>query len=321
MRAGLDDDLDHRGVQRVGGVDRRGAALHVVHAGALIDDDQRPLELAHVLGVDPEIGLQRDLHLHALGHVDETAAGPDRRVQRGELVVAHRDHGGEVLAEQLRLLAQRRVGVQEQDALLLQVLTDLVIHDLGLILSRDAADQALLLGFGDAQPVVGALNVGRQLVPAGRLLLGRPDEVLDVLEIDARQIRTPRGHGLAPEQLQALQPQVQHPLRLVLQCRDVTDDVFRQAAARGLAGHVRIGPAELVTLKPFEFWVRGRRHAEMPPDSVVVSSAVPIVVLRVCTSDGAVTCVVHIPSPCAIVARCCTGVPSRRPKASVSTSA
>jgi len=27
-----------------------------VHAGTLVDDDQGPLELAHVLGVDPEVG-------------------------------------------------------------------------------------------------------------------------------------------------------------------------------------------------------------------------------------------------------------------------
>ena len=76
----LHDDFDDRAVQRVGRVDRRGAALDVVHVRALVDDDQRPLELAHVLGVDPEVGLQRDLDLHALGHVDERPAGPHRAV-------------------------------------------------------------------------------------------------------------------------------------------------------------------------------------------------------------------------------------------------
>src|SRR5438034_1079015 len=55
-RARLDDDLDHRRVERVGRVDRRRADLDVVHVGTLVDDDQRPFELAHVLGVDPEIG-------------------------------------------------------------------------------------------------------------------------------------------------------------------------------------------------------------------------------------------------------------------------
>ena len=104
----LHDDLDDRGVQRVAAVDRRGAALDVVHRRALVGDDQRPLELAHVLGVDAEVGLQRDVDLHALGHVDERAAGPDRGVERGELVVADRDDRAEVLLEELLVLAQAR---------------------------------------------------------------------------------------------------------------------------------------------------------------------------------------------------------------------
>ena len=66
---------------------------------ALVGDDEGPLELAHVLGVDPEVGLKRNVDLHALGHVDERPTRPDRRVERGELVVASRDDGREVLLE------------------------------------------------------------------------------------------------------------------------------------------------------------------------------------------------------------------------------
>ena len=202
-------------VQRVGGVDRRGAALDVVHVGVLVDDDQRPLELAHVLGVDPEVGLQRDVDVHALRHVDERAARPHRGVERGELVVADRDDGAEVLLEELRLLAQRGVGVEEQDALLLEVLADRVVDDLGLVLGRDAGDEALLLRLGDAELVVGVLDVLGEVVPGRGLLLAGADEVLDVLEVDARQVRAPGRHRLAVEELEALQAQVEHPLRLV----------------------------------------------------------------------------------------------------------
>src|SRR3954451_20226426 len=211
----LDDDLDDGRVQRVAGVDRGGAALDVVHVGTFVDDDQGPLELTHVLGVDPEVGLQRDLHVHALRPVDERPARPDAGVQRGELVVAHRDDRPEVLPEQLLVLAQRGVGVEEEDALLLEVLADLVVDDLGLVLRRDTGDQPLLLGLGDAELVVGVLDVGRQLVPGGCLLLRGPHEVLDVVEVDARQVRAPRRHRLLAEQPQALQAQRQHPLRLV----------------------------------------------------------------------------------------------------------
>src|SRR5207247_4413177 len=66
-------------------------------------------------------------------------------------------------------------------------------------------DEPLLFRLRDAQLVVGVLDVSGQLVPGRRLLLGRADEVLDVIEIDARQVRAPVGQRLAPEQLEALQ--------------------------------------------------------------------------------------------------------------------
>src|SRR5205085_6623186 len=106
-----------------------------------------------------------------------------------------------------------------------------------------------------------------------------------------------------------------HPFRLVLLGRDVPHDLLGQAAAGGFAGRVGVGPAELVSIQTLELGVRGRRHAPVPPGLLVV-----VVVVRMWTSAGAVTCVVQIPSPCAIVARRCTGVPSSLANASVSAS-
>ena len=111
----------------------------------------------------------------------------------GELVVADRDHRAEVLLEDVLVLAQAGVGVDEDDALLLEVLTDLVVDDLGLVLRGDAGDQALLLRLGDAEPVVGVLDVLGEVLPRGRLLLGGPHEVLDVLEVDPARGRRPRS--------------------------------------------------------------------------------------------------------------------------------
>ena len=84
-RAGLGDELDDRGVQRVGGVHRRRAPFDVVHRRALVGDDQRALELAGVLRVDAEVRLQRHLHVHARRHVDERAA----RLHTAELSAAN----------------------------------------------------------------------------------------------------------------------------------------------------------------------------------------------------------------------------------------
>ena len=84
------DQLDHRGVQLVLVAHRGGAALEVAHVGALLGDDQRALELAGVRGVDAEVGGQLHRAAHALGDVAERAVGEDRRVERGEEVVACR---------------------------------------------------------------------------------------------------------------------------------------------------------------------------------------------------------------------------------------
>ncbi len=58
---------------------------------ALVGDDQRALELAHVLGIYPEIGLERHLDLDAGRDVDKRATGPYGGVESGELVVVGRD--------------------------------------------------------------------------------------------------------------------------------------------------------------------------------------------------------------------------------------
>ena len=242
----LHDDLDDGRVQRVALVDRRRAALDVVDVRALVGDDQRPLELAHVLGVDAEVRLQRDVDVHARRHVDERSARPHRGVQRGELVVAGRDDRAEVLLEELGVLAQRRVGVHEDDTLSFELLVDLVVDDLGLVLRGDAGDQALTLGLGDAQALVRVADLFGKLFPRAGLLLGRAHEVLDVVEVDLAEVGAPGRHRLALEQLQALQAQLEHPLGFVLEGRDPAHDGLAQPALCGGSGGVFVVPAELV---------------------------------------------------------------------------
>ena len=101
-----------------------------MNTAALVGDDQRALELAHVLGVDAEVGLQGDVNLDARWHVDERAARPDGGVQRGVAVVAGWHDRAEVLAHQVLVLGQTLVHAEEDDALLLQVFADVVVHDL-----------------------------------------------------------------------------------------------------------------------------------------------------------------------------------------------
>ena len=165
----------------------------------------------------------------------------------------------EVLAEELRVLAQRRVAVAEDHALVLEVLLDRVVDDLALVLRRDAGEE-LPLRLGDAEPVEGVLDVLGDVVPVAPLLIRRADEVEDVLEVDLGEVAAPVRHGLALEDLERAQPELEHPLRLVLQEGDLPHDV-RVEAPLGLEHVVRrVVPAKLVLAHPLDLRWGGRGH-------------------------------------------------------------
>src|SRR5438309_9900969 len=174
VRARLRDQLDHRRVQRVRRIGGRGAAFDVVHPRALVGDDQGPLELPHILRVDAEVGLQRHLDVCVLGHINEAAAGPDRGVERGELVVCGGYYRAEVLPDQVRVLPQAGVHVEEDDALLFEVLANGVVDDFGLVLRRDACEKFPFC-LRDAEFVERLLDIRWYVVPVllGAVSVGR----------------------------------------------------------------------------------------------------------------------------------------------------
>ncbi len=191
----LDDDLDHGRVQALRRVHGGRAALDVMDLRPLLDDDQRALELAHVLGVDPEIGLQRHINLDPGRNVHERAAAPDRRVQGRELVVLDRDDRREILLDQIGVFAHRGVGVDEDHALLLQVFTEAVIDHFRFVLGAHAG-QELAFGFRNAQLIERILDLGRHVVPGLSLAVGRLHVIVNIIEIEFRQVAPPDGRGL-----------------------------------------------------------------------------------------------------------------------------
>src|SRR5205823_9718810 len=98
------DQLDDRAMQRGGVEFRGGAALHVGKLGAFVCNDEGALELPEVLGVDPEIGLERMFHFHSRRHVDEGAATKHGAIERAEFVVAGWDYFPEPFPENFRML-------------------------------------------------------------------------------------------------------------------------------------------------------------------------------------------------------------------------
>ena len=144
------------------------------------------------------------------------------------------------------MLAQPGVHVEKQDALLLEVLLELVVHDLTLVLGAHTREE-LPLGLGNPEPIPGVLDVRREVFPGLGLLLGRPDVIEDVVEVDLGDVTAPVWERARQEVLERPEPIVPHPLRLVLVLGDRRHELAREAPA-GLEEVVlgRIGTVEAV---------------------------------------------------------------------------
>ena len=249
LRAFQRDQLDHRAVQR-GGVElRRGAAFHVGQLRAFIGDDERALELPEILGVDPEIGLERMLHLHARRHVDERAAAEDGAVERAEFVVAGRDHFAEPFPENLRMILQAFGAADEDDALLADRFLDVGINRLAVELRFDAGEEFAFL-LGNAEPLESALHIVRHVFPTAFRLGAAAQVIADVVEDDRFQIlaRPMRRHRLAEESPQGVEAKFAHPIGILFHVRDVVDRLFGQADAGIVGVRFRVGEIAEVPL-------------------------------------------------------------------------
>ena len=136
-----------------------------------------------------------------------------------------------MLAEDLRVLLERLVGAHEHDADLAQLLAHGVVDDLGVVLRADAG-QELALRLGDAELLERRLDLLRDVVPGLLLALGRLAVVDDLVEVDLVEAVAPRGHRALDEVVVRAQPELQHPVRLVLEPADLLDRLARQAALR-----------------------------------------------------------------------------------------
>src|SRR5262249_10069229 len=87
------DVLDYRGGELVLIADGRRAALQIRNVGAFVGDDQGPLELSGVGGVDPEVSGKLHRTAHSLGDVAEGAVRENCGVERRKKVIRVGDDG------------------------------------------------------------------------------------------------------------------------------------------------------------------------------------------------------------------------------------
>ena len=208
---------------------RRRAALNEVQARTLVDDDERVLKLARALGVQAEIRLQRDGHLHALRNVHERAAGPDRTVQGSKLMVARCDELHKILVHHVGIFALEcalHVGVD--DALCSYLVADVVIHELGIVLCADTGER-FAFRLRDAETLKGVFNILRDVLPVVFHVGLGANIGRNVVHIQSLDGRPPVRNRHLVIDLQRLQPELLHPDRIVLFLGELVDDLRRQA--------------------------------------------------------------------------------------------
>ena len=122
VRAVAHHDLDDGVGERAPEVRRR-VAVDERDLRAALGDQQRVREHRRALGVEVGERLQRQLDRHVGGHVEERAAGSERRVQRRELRAIGRHQRVQVRLDQLRVFLGGHIQVAEHDPLGLHVLS------------------------------------------------------------------------------------------------------------------------------------------------------------------------------------------------------
>ena len=268
------DELDDGSMELVFVALRRRAPLQVADRRPFLGDDQRPLELPGARGIDPEIGREVHRAVHALRDEHEGAVGEDRRVEGGEVVVIGGHHAAHVLADQLRVFADRLAKRTEDDPLLRQRRLVRRAHRHRV---KDRvhchAGQQLLLGERNAELVVGLPQLGVHLVQGAERLDGLRRRVVDhVLVVDRRVLHVGPvrlGH-LQPPRIR-LQPPLEQPGRLLLLEADEADDLFIQPLRGGV--RLDVGDEAPLVLAIDEFFDRrghadfssaGRRYSQAP---------------------------------------------------------
>src|SRR6266571_4545572 len=104
-----------------------------------------------------------------------------------------------------------------------------MIDSLTLVLCRHAC-QVLLLSLRDTQAIKGVLNVCWDIVPGFPLFRNWLDIIENVVEVNAREISAPGGHGTFLKECQALEAERAHPSGFAFHLGDLLNDFATQSS-------------------------------------------------------------------------------------------
>ena len=207
-----------------------GAAFQVAYVAAFVGDDEGPLELARVSGVDPEIGGKLYGAPDALGYVTEGTIAENRGVKGGVEVVCVRDYGSQVFLNQVGVILHGLREGAEDDAHFCEafLMGSSYGHAVEDGVDGDTCEPLLFLQW-DAELFVGLEDFGVYFVKGLGALLGG-GVVDDVLVVDGRVVDVLPGgllHG-QPMSVSSEAP-LEHEVGFALLLRDKADDVFVKA--------------------------------------------------------------------------------------------
>ena len=106
-----------------------------------------------------------------------------------------------------------------------------MVDDFRVVLRTDAGEE-LALGLGNAQSLECRLDLLGDVIPGLLFALGGLAVVHDLVEVDVAEIAAPLRHRPLKKVVIGPQPELEHPLRLVLERADLLDRVARKAALR-----------------------------------------------------------------------------------------
>ena len=137
-------------------------------------------------------------------------------------------------------VVQRLLDAGVHDAHLGRGILHVVVDELRVVLRAHAGEVAAL-GLGDAQALKGVLDVFGDASPVVLLIGVGLDVGDDVVHVEAVDRGAPGGVGKAIEDIERLEAQVEHPLRLVFFRADFAHDIGSDARRETLKALLAVG--------------------------------------------------------------------------------
>ena len=145
-------------------VSRCCTALDILDGAALLDNHQGALKLAGIFTIDSKIGLNRNLALDILGHIDKGSAGPNCTIKRRKFMLSIWNHSTKILLNQVRIFLNSRIRISKDNPQLGKLFFHIVVNHFRFVLGHSSR-QKLLLSFWNSQAIKGFLNLLWDFIP------------------------------------------------------------------------------------------------------------------------------------------------------------